>query len=208
MSIPLTKKLSNLILIGSFYLVFLSSSSLSAKSYQITKIHIQAALHPYSRLDVVESLEYTFSDRFRVAHRKLTETDSIRLNNFQVSENTSSFTISESAQPGTFQVIKNSKGMGLKWFFVARNEARTFFSPLNHNGVICETERFFNFHYSCPRSLYRDQFFDLLKSTAGTGRSWSSEGNYPIGASSLHTCLSLWTIRRGSLSRAMESAVH
>ena len=111
-----------------FFLSFflLSPQAFADKSYQITKIDIDAQLHPDGSMDVTESRTYRFEGSFRYAYRELPTTGPVSFQDLQVSEDGQPYRLSDSEVPGTYKVAKKSGQIKVTWFYRANNESRTF----------------------------------------------------------------------------------
>jgi len=103
----------------------------SNKDYIISKLEINAQLHPDGIMDVIESRTYKFNGSFKYAYRDLLRKGGVQYSNFSVSENGVVYQHSETGEPGTYQIIEKDSAVKVRWHFRAKDESRTF-----------------NFHYS------------------------------------------------------------
>lgn len=98
----------------------------SEKDYHISRVHIQARLHPDGGMDIVESRTYRFSESFRYAFYTLPLTEEITLQDIRVLENDKPYILTESGEPGSYRIDETSDGIKITWFFIAEDESKTF----------------------------------------------------------------------------------
>ncbi|MCH7549739.1 MAG: DUF2207 domain-containing protein, partial [Candidatus Krumholzibacteriota bacterium] len=100
--------------------------SAAAKSFQIERFHSEVELLEDGSIRVTESLTYRFDGRFKFAWRMIPLRDGVSIGNLAVAENGRPYESSSTERPGTFYTAPTAEGVRVRWFYRARNEARTF----------------------------------------------------------------------------------
>jgi len=96
------------------------------KYYSIEAIRITAQIDSAGSLWIEEHRTYHFHGKFSWADYKLPLTKLGTVTNFSLREDSRQFRNDSSSQPGTFEISQNSDEFYVKWYYVARNERRTF----------------------------------------------------------------------------------
>jgi hypothetical protein len=106
--------------------VFGAASPAIAKSYDITRVEMEARLMPDGSMEVSEARTYRFEDSFRYAYRDLPAGGPVVFEDFAVSEGGARFRLSDTESPGTFKVERRGSSIRVTWFYRASDESRTF----------------------------------------------------------------------------------
>ncbi len=101
-------------------------SAVSAKSYRISGVEIDAHLRPDGNMDVSEARTYTFSGSFSFAYRDMPRGGRVTFDDFEVLENGRPYVLSDSEAPGTYQVTGTTGRTRVTWYYRAADESRTF----------------------------------------------------------------------------------
>jgi uncharacterized membrane protein len=104
----------------------LSSSTVIAKSYQVTHVEIDARLRPDGSMDVSESRTYRFDGSFTFAYRDLPSGEAVTFDDFEVLEGGRPYRLTGSEEPGTFNISREPGRIRVTWFYRASDEYRTF----------------------------------------------------------------------------------
>ncbi len=103
-----------------------SHQALADKSYRMQNVAITADLATDGAMTVSEARTYRFRGKFKYACRTFALDDRISYADFRVSEDGQPFVLSDSGEPGTYTVTRNSDEIEVRWYYRARNETRTF----------------------------------------------------------------------------------
>ncbi|MEL6823588.1 MAG: DUF2207 domain-containing protein, partial [Calditrichota bacterium] len=98
---------------------------LSAKSYKITNVQIDAQLTSKGNMQVTEHRTFEFKGKFSYSYRSFPK-DRVRYQDIVVSEAGKLYQESDSEQPGTFRIIDRGSKLEVRWYYSARNEQRIF----------------------------------------------------------------------------------
>ena len=98
---------------------------ISAKSYRIARVAIDARLAGDGSLQVTESRTYAFEESFHYAFRTLPTGQGEAYEAIGVSEGETAYRLADSGEPGTFRVTPRADAIEVRWFFRARG-ARTY----------------------------------------------------------------------------------
>jgi uncharacterized membrane protein len=101
-------------------------STIRAKSYEVQNMAVQALVQPDGRVLVEEATTYDFDGSFKFAYRDIPLGQGVAVDDIRVEEGGRPYTRSDSEEPGTFKVARNSAGIRVTWYYRAKNEARTF----------------------------------------------------------------------------------
>ena len=101
-------------------------SPVSAKSYRISGVEIDAHLRPDGSMDVSETRTYSFNGSFSFAYRDMPLGGPVDFENFEVLEDGRPYERSGSEAPGTYSVESTSGRIRVTWHYRASNESRTF----------------------------------------------------------------------------------
>jgi uncharacterized membrane protein YgcG len=101
------------------------AAPVSAKSYRISKVVIEARLGGDGSLWVKESRTYAFEGRFRYAFRTLPTGHGEIYEAIRVSEDGNALILADTGEPSTFRVTPGGDAIEVRWFFRAQSK-RTF----------------------------------------------------------------------------------
>jgi uncharacterized membrane protein YgcG len=104
----------------------LLAGELKAKSFRITKVSINAKLQPDGSMAVSELRTYDFNGTFRFAYRDMPATGPVAFGDFEVLEDGRPYRQSDSEEPGTYRITRESGSKRITWFYRASDEARVF----------------------------------------------------------------------------------
>jgi len=105
--------------------VLLLPAALSAKSYEITSVQIDAQLTRKGNMKVVEHRTFNFNGQFSYSFRSFPK-DRVNYTEIRVSENGVDFVESSDGSPNTFELIDRGSRMEVRWYYDAQDEERTF----------------------------------------------------------------------------------
>jgi uncharacterized membrane protein len=108
----------------------------SAKSYQITDVHIDARLTPDGDMEVVEARTYSFDGSFSYAYQEIPAGGPVEFVDFKVSEGSREYRRSDSGEPGTYKVERSGSSVIITWYYRAKNERRTFDLSYRARGAV------------------------------------------------------------------------
>lgn len=129
-------KLRLLLLVTAALLCCLPQPALTAKSYRITGVHIDAQLHPDGTMNVVETRDYKFTGSYSFAYRDLPARGAVEFDDFRVSEQGRPYHQSNSQAPGTYTIVRTPDRTRVTWYYHAEDESRSFeFHYLARNAV-------------------------------------------------------------------------
>ena len=106
------------------------------KNYTIGPVHIDARLEADGSLLVEERRNYDFSGAFHYAFRSLPLREGILYSDFAVLEGDQAYVERPDEEPGSFSARQEKGALEVRWFFSARNEARTFIFRYRVTGAV------------------------------------------------------------------------
>lgn len=98
----------------------------SAKSYRISGVEIDAHLRSDGSMAVSEARTYNFNGSFSFAYRDIPRGGRVTFDDFEVLEDGRPYELSNSEAPGTYSVESTSGRIRVTWYFRASNESRSF----------------------------------------------------------------------------------
>jgi len=146
--------------------------ALADKSYKMEDVTISADLSSDGSMSVSEDRTYRFKGRFKYAFRTFRLDDRVSYEDFRVSENGQPFELSDSKEPGTYNVTIDDGEIEVRWNYRARNETRTFTIDYRVDGAVKR-------HFDTAVLYYKFVGDDFRKST----RNLSITVNPPESAS-------------------------
>ncbi len=105
--------------------VLLLPATLSAKSYEITNVQIDAQLTRKGNMKVQEHRTFNFNGQFSYSFRSFPK-DRVNYTEIRVSENGVDFVESSGGSPNTYELIDRGRRMEVRWYYDANDEERTF----------------------------------------------------------------------------------
>ncbi len=96
------------------------------KYYRIIQVDIEAHLRDGGNMVVRESRTYDFHGSYRHAHRVIPTGGAETYQDIRVSEGGRDYRLSDSREPGTFEITRERNQIKVEWFFRASHESRTF----------------------------------------------------------------------------------
>jgi hypothetical protein len=120
-------------------LLFIVSAARPAhaqRRYAIDAIVIDAAVQPTGSLTVREQLTYNFRGRYTFAFRDFPPIPDGQIAGLAVSEAGRAYQQSDSNEPGTFTVTRESSSTRVTWYFRADDERRTFDLSFSIDGAV------------------------------------------------------------------------
>lgn len=117
-------------------LMLSSQPALADKSYRMKDVSITADLASDGSMSVSEARTYRFKGRFKYAFRTFRLDERISYADFRVSENGQPYELADSKEPGTYRVTQDDGEIEVRWYYRARNEARTFTLDYRVDGAV------------------------------------------------------------------------
>ncbi len=96
------------------------------KRYSIDQIRIEAEVLGDGSLRIIEERSYRFHGSFRWADYSLRLTKLGWVSDFELSENGAAYRPGDDQSPGSYQLSMDKERFYVKWYYRARDEARTF----------------------------------------------------------------------------------
>jgi hypothetical protein len=125
-----------LLVLAAFAVLLAPLSGLSAKSYSITGVNIDARLSPDGNMEIVESRTYKFNGSFSFAYREIPAGGPVEFEDFKVSEDGRAYRRADSGEPGTYTVERSGGKVTLTWYYKAVSETRTFDFSYRARGAV------------------------------------------------------------------------
>ena len=118
--------------IGLILVLFLLASLAVARPvsaqrrYAVEAITIDAAVQADGTMEIRETLTYDYRGRYSFAFRDIPRTAGGQINGIGVSEGGQAYQASDSNEPGTFEISRESSSTRVTWYYRAEDERRTF----------------------------------------------------------------------------------
>jgi len=122
----MTRETLTSIVAGGIALMLAICSPVSAKSYRITEVEIDARLQPDGSMIVSEDRTYSFDGSFSFAFRDMPGGQEVTFSEFEVYEGGRAYSLSDSESPGTYSIERSGGRTRVTWYYRARNESRIF----------------------------------------------------------------------------------
>ncbi|MBC7187587.1 MAG: DUF2207 domain-containing protein [Calditrichaeota bacterium] len=98
----------------------------ASKRYDILGVWVNAYLHEDGSMDVVEQRQYRFVGNFTWASYELPLAGTGGVRDVRVSEGDTEYRLDDSQEPGTYNIEESPERLGVRWYYRARNQVRTF----------------------------------------------------------------------------------
>ncbi len=119
-------------------LLFSQLPVFASRSYTISSVDLIAQLFKDGSMRVTESRTYRFEGNFTYSYRTFPATGTIHYENFMISEDGYKYILSDSKEPGTFNVTRDNGRIEVRWFFKANDESKRFdITYTARNAVVC-----------------------------------------------------------------------
>jgi len=112
------------------------TEALAEKSYKMEQVSLEADLAADGSMSISEARTYRFKGRFKYAYRTFPLDGRVSYENFQVSENNEPYRLSDSKEPGTYEITTSDKDIEVRWYYRARRETRTFVIDYTVNNAV------------------------------------------------------------------------
>jgi uncharacterized membrane protein len=104
----------------------LALTPLYAKSYTVDQLAVEAQIQPDGRLNIRETIRYSFDGSFSFAFREIPMKAGEAIENIQVSEAGTSYKREPGGATGSFDVSTSGNTVKITWYYTAENEEKTF----------------------------------------------------------------------------------
>jgi len=105
---------------------FIFQINVSAKSYTIDQILVNAEILPDGSIQITEARTYTFNGKFTWADYKLPLEKLGNIRIFSIREGSQKFYESQDERPGSYYTEMKDHQFYARWFYLAEDESRTF----------------------------------------------------------------------------------
>jgi len=123
-------------LLASMIFLLMIPSVMAQQEYQIPEITVEATIQQNGTIDFRETRQYQFEGSFSWADYKLPKAGFDEIRNIRVSEQGEDYQLSDSEEPGTFNISENDNEVVITWYYDAADTVRSFNLSYNLTGAI------------------------------------------------------------------------
>ena len=109
---------------------------MAQQEYQIPEITVEATIQQNGTIEFRETRQYQFEGSFSWADYKLPKAGFDEIRNIRVSEQGEDYQLSDSEEPGTFNISENDNEVVITWYYDAADTVRSFNLSYNLTGAI------------------------------------------------------------------------
>ena len=123
-------------LLASLLLLLMIPPVMAQQEYQIPEITVEATIQQNGTIEFRETRQYQFEGSFSWADYKLPKAGFDEIQNIRVSEQSEDYQLSDSEEPGTFNISENDNEVVITWYYEATDTVRSFDLSYNLSGAI------------------------------------------------------------------------
>lgn len=122
--------------------------AVSAKDYEIEHAHIKAVVKKNGLVSFEETRVYQFNGSFKWASFELDKRGFEKLLNVRVWEGSTLYELSDTENPGTYEIKEKSKKFVINWYYNAKDEQRTFTISYELEGALVSDEEWTELYWT------------------------------------------------------------